>query len=125
MKVTTIGIVCGILAAMFIGNVRAQEHQHPPQDRAIHEKFYSWMMPDNRQISCCHNEDCSPAESKYENGQWLARKVGDDGGFTPIPPRKIEHDRDSPDGRSHICGRRYGFNGNEFSVFCFIPGSGS
>jgi hypothetical protein len=126
MKITTLGFVFGILAALFIGSVRAQEHHgHAPQDMAIHEKFYStWMMPDNRGVSCCHNEDCSPAESRFENGHWLARKVGDDGDWTAVPDGKVERDRDTPDGRSHICGRRYQWSGNEFSVFCFIPGAG-
>lgn len=122
MKIPTLGIILGILAALFIGNVKAQEHHHLAQDQAIHERFYStWMMPDNRNVSCCHNEDCAPAESRFENGQWLARKVGDDGDFTPIPREKIERDRDSPDGRSHLCGRRWG---NGLSVFCFVPGMG-
>jgi hypothetical protein len=105
-----------------IGAAVAQEHHHPQQDQEIHEKFYStWMMPDNRNVSCCHNEDCAPAESKYEDGQWLARKVGDTGNFTPIPPQKIERDRDTPDGRSHLCSRS-AWPG--MSIFCFIPGAG-
>jgi hypothetical protein len=126
MKTATPGTVFGILGALFIGRVKAQEHHgHPPLDQEMHVKFYqNWMMPDNRSISCCHDEDCAPAESKFENGRWLTRKVGDDGDFTPVPPGKIERDRDTPDGRSHICGRRYGFNGGEFTVFCFIPGAG-
>lgn len=102
-----------------------QEHHHPPADEAIHQKFYkNWMMPDNRGVSCCHDEDCSPAESRFENGQWIARKVGDEGDFTPVPLGKIEYDRDTPDGRSHICGRRLPFLGNKLSVFCFIVGAG-
>lgn len=116
-------VICG---CFWLTRAKAQDHHsHPPQDMAIHEKFYStWMMPNNRSVSCCHNEDCSPAESKFENGQWLARKVGDDGEFTPIPPERIERDRDSPDGRSHLCGRRYGFNSGGMTVFCFAPGIG-
>lgn len=99
-----------------------QEHRHPAQDMPMHEKFYStWTMPDNRSISCCHNEDCAPAESRIENGHWVARKVGDTGGFTSIPANKVENDRDSPDGRSHLCGRR---TGGELSVFCFLPAAG-
>lgn len=128
-KITVTGIVLGILAALFIGNVRAEEprHGHPPQEMAIHQKFYStWMMPQNRAVSCCHDEDCSPAESKFENGQWLARKVSEpDAEFTPVPPERVEQERDSPDGRSHLCGRRYGFSGgNNLTVFCFAPGVG-
>lgn len=40
MKIAALGILFGPLAALFIGSVRAQEHRHPPQDAAIHEKFY-------------------------------------------------------------------------------------
>lgn len=116
----------GLLAVLFITAANAQEHHgHPPQDMAIHEKFYStWMMPSNRNVSCCHNEDCSPAESKLENGHWVARKVGEEGEFTEIPPDRVEQERDSPDGRSHLCGRRYGFTQGGLTVFCFVPGSG-
>lgn len=122
MKIT----VAVILALALLPNAALAQH-HPPQDQAIHEKFYNtWTMPDNRSISCCHDEDCSPAETKREGDHWMARKVGDTGNFSPIPLRKEEHERDSPDGRSHVCGRRYGFDGSgsELTVFCFIAGAG-
>lgn len=108
---------------LYVNQAWPQEHRHPPQDHAIHYQFYnSWMMPSNRAISCCHEEDCAPAESKFENGHWLARKVSEsDGPFTPIPDERIERDRDTPDGRSHICGRHFG---EGLTVFCFIPGAG-
>jgi hypothetical protein len=100
----------------------AQDHHHPPQDEAIHQRFYkTWMMPDARHVSCCHDQDCAPAETQFRDGQWFARKVGETGDFTPVPDRKIERDRDSPDGRSHLCGRPFG---SDFSVFCFIAGAG-
>jgi hypothetical protein len=59
-----------ILATFWIGlNCSAAFAQHPAEHQAIHEKFYStWMMPDAPYVSCCHNEDCSPAESKVETG---------------------------------------------------------
>ena len=61
----------------------------------------------------------------FENGHWMARKVSDsDKEFTPIPGPKVEHERDSPDGRSHLCGRRYGFTEGGLTVFCFVPGAG-
>jgi len=117
------------VAAMFlvVAFVWAQEpHQHRPQDLELHHKFYkTWMMPDNRAISCCHDDDCQPAEARQlPNGQWEARQEGDTGSFTPIPPRKVEYDRDSPDGRNHLCGRRLGVS-SEFYVYCFIAGSAS
>lgn len=102
--------------------VRAQHVGHPPEHMALHDKFYkTWMMPDHPGISCCHDEDCKPAEAHMRNGQWYARQEGDTGDFTPIPPQKVEQNRDTPDGRNHLCGRRYS---SQFSVFCFIAGSG-
>jgi len=54
-----------------------------------------------------------------ENGNWIARKVGE-GDWAYVPPWKIEYDRDSPDGRSHLCGRHFIRNGiDELTVFCF------
>ena len=112
-----------------VSSAIAQEQHHPTQDRTIHERFYStWMMPDNRNIPCCHNVDCSPAETRFENGHWIARKVGDDGDWIAVPPHKVEHDRESPDGRSHLCSaliRRDDRVDDWLEVFCFIPGSGS
>lgn len=115
-----------ILLCLVACPVLAQDHSgHRKQDMPNHLKFYnSWMQPDNRSVSCCHDKDCRSAEAHMKNGQWYARQDGDDGDFTPIPPQKVEQERDSPDGRSHLCGQRYGFNGNQFSVFCFLPAAG-
>lgn len=86
-------------------------------------QFYkSWMMPDNRKVSCCHDQDCKPAEAKFENGRWIARHAGEGGAFTPVPQSKIEQERDSPDGRNHLCARRDGFGG--ITIFCFLPAPG-
>jgi hypothetical protein len=118
-------LISGILI-LAVGPAIAQEGHHPLRDQAIHERFYStWMMPDNRSVSCCHNQDCSPAEARLENGNWIARKVGEDD-WAAIPPEKIEYDRDSPDGRSHLCGRRFTHEnyGKRLTIFCFIPGAG-
>ena len=117
-------LISGILI-LAVGPAIAQEGHHPPRDQAIHERFYStWMMPQNRNVSCCNNHDCSPAEAKLENGDWIARKVGEDD-WAYVPPAKIDYDRDSPDGRSHLCGRHFFRNGiDELTVFCFIPGTG-
>ena len=99
----------------------AQEHRHPPEHQDLHEKFYSnWMMPDNRNVSCCHGEDCKPAQSRRLNGKWQSRHSDADE-WTDIPEYKIETERDSPDGRSHLCGRKGWFG---MSVFCFLPAAG-
>lgn len=122
-------ILACILALMFLmtallSRAYAQDHSgHRPQDMEAHRKFYNtWNMPDNRSISCCHDQDCRPAEARQINGQWFARQDGDDGDFTPIPPNKVETERDTPDGRNHLCGRRSG--PHNFTTFCFIAGAG-
>lgn len=122
----TVAVVCmGIFWTLLMW-IKPALAQHAPEHMALHDKFYNtWMMPDNRAVSCCHGEDCQPAEAYQKNGQWFARQEKDAGDFTPIPSGKVEQDRDAPDGRSHLCGRRYGFNSGGFTVFCFIAGSGS
>ncbi len=128
-------VVIGAFVALFlvvvalvffsVSKALAQEHHHRPQDANLHDQFYkTWMMPENRSISCCHDQDCQPAQAYEKDGSWYAKQDGDDKGFTKIPPQKIEQERDSPDGRSHLCGRRYFFSG-EFTVFCFLPAGGT
>jgi hypothetical protein len=111
--------------ALAIHPVRAQEQHGHTHDGAVGKFYQTWMMPDNRAISCCHKEDCSPAESKFENGHWMARKVGTKGEFSPVPEHKIERERDSPDGRSHLCGKSYSGFASGFQVYCFAPGNGA
>lgn len=121
LAAVSFALLCGLMFVPALG----QDH-HRPQDMDIHERFYStWMMPDNRSISCCSKHDCEPAEAYQKDGQWFARKESDTGNFTPVPRTKVETERDSPDGRNHLCGRS-GSNGGELSaVYCFIAGSGS
>ena len=100
--------------------------QHPAHDQEIHQRFYStWKWPDNRMLPCCDNKDCSPAESKFENGHWMARKLGDDH-WIKIPPEAVEYELISPDGRSHLCSEFYmvRLQGLVDKVYCFIPGVG-
>lgn len=115
-------MLCGLLVGTAFG-------QHKPEHMALHTQFYNtWQMPDNRGVSCCHDEDCEPAEAYQKDGAWYARKISEiptHPEYVRVPPQKVEQDRDSPDGRNHICGRRYGFNNMELSVFCFLPAGGS
>lgn len=117
-------VLCSLI--FFPAFAQEEHHGHPAKDMPIHERFYSnWMMPDNRGVSCCHKEDCAPAEAFRKDGKWFARKEGTGGAYSEIPPQKVETERDSPDGRSHLCERRYGLSAGVPTVFCFIPGSGS
>jgi len=95
-----------------------------PQDQALHEKFYStWYMPDNPARSCCNNADCYPTEVKVAGGNVYARRR-EDGKYILIPPQKIEHNRDNPDGRNHLCAPPPTSYHPPDTVFCFSLGGG-
>ena len=105
--------------------VRAQDagpRHHPPQDRLLHEKFYStWHMPDNPAVSCCNDADCYPTEIKYVDGHLYAKRR-EDGKFIAIPPQKVERNRDNPDGRNHLCAPPPNSFHSSDTVFCFALG---
>jgi len=121
-------VVASLLTACVI-NAFGQEHNHPPEDAAIHDKFYStWIRPDQPQLgSCCSNKDCYPTEFKRVGKQWHAKRR-EDGAWIAVPPEKFEHNRvdgtprDSPDGRNHVCMQPPG----EYDfVFCAALGGGT
>jgi hypothetical protein len=101
-------LLCSCLCCLSAMPAQAQEaghgqaalHHHPPQDQLLHEKFYStWHMPDNPSVSCCNETDCSPTEVKYVDGELYAKRR-EDGTYIPVPPQKVERNRDNPDGRT-------------------------
>lgn len=123
------GIALGALVLLAVilsaWSAHAQEHQHPPQDVPLHEKFYSgWMMPDEPWRSCCSKRDCYPTESRWQNGHWWALRR-EDSKWLQVPDAKVEIMRDSPDGRSHVCAPPPSDYHTTISVFCFKPGAGT
>jgi hypothetical protein len=99
----------------------AVHRRHPPQDQALHEKFYStWHMPDNPSVSCCNSADCYPTDIKYIDDQIYARRR-EDGRYILIPPQKVERNRDNPDGRNHLCAPPPTLSPLD-SVYCFALG---
>jgi len=109
------------------GHGQAALHHHPPQDHLLHEKVYStWHMPDNPSVSCCNEADCYPTEVKYVDGELYAKRR-EDGKYIPVPPQKVERNRDNPDGRNHLCHMRFVLvNGRtpcqqSFCVLCCEP----
>ena len=122
-SIAAIATAAIILAHVF-SRALAQEHRHPPHDEAIHERFYStWFMPDNPARSCCNKADCYPTEIKIEGNNIFARRR-EDGKWLFIPSRKVERNRDSPDGRNHLCAPPPGAMYLPDTVFCFALGSG-
>jgi hypothetical protein len=120
-KILLTGVVAGILAALFIGNVKAEDHGGHTHAGAVGKFYQNWMRPDNRNISCCHDKDCAPAQSKMINGKWQARN-SDSEPWVEVPESRVERERDSPDGRSHLC--KAGTIGSVL-VYCFLPANGS
>jgi hypothetical protein len=62
--------------AFLVSTAAAQHRHHPPEDEALHEKFYStWYMPDNPSRSCCNKVDCYLTEIKYAGSAIYARRA--------------------------------------------------
>lgn len=102
----------------------AQQHNHPPADAPLHERFYStWFMPDQPTKSCCNKSDCYPTEVTFRNGAIFAKRR-EDGRWLKIPANKIERNRDNPDGRNHLCAPMPSAAYPDDTVFCFALGTG-
>jgi hypothetical protein len=99
----------------------AAHRHHPPQDQAVHERFYStWHMPDHPALSCCNNADCYPTEIQFVDGKIYARRR-EDGKYVLIPAEKVERNRDNPDGRNHLCAPPPSHSPTD-TVYCFALG---
>lgn len=83
--------------------------------------FYrTWVAPDNPNLKCCGEYDCYPTRIIQQNGKWVfmnreTRK------WQEIPDQKMEWNRDTPDGQSHVCHPKFDTN----TVWCAIVGTGS
>ncbi len=122
---TLAGLIALAVLFAFVAVAFGDEHGHPPQDEAMHDKFYSsWFIPPNRSRSCCNKQDCYPTEIKRIGGQWHALRR-EDGEWIPFSADLLEENqgdsRDSPDGRSHVCMQAPGYYDY---VFCAVRGSG-
>ena len=119
-------LCCGLVMSVLAQD--GQDHtarHHPPQDQLLHEKFYAtWHMPDHPYASCCDDADCYPTEIKYVDGNIYAKRR-EDGKYIPIPPEKVERNRDNPDGRNHLCAPPPNAFHPSDTVFCFALGGAS
>jgi len=80
-------------------------------------------MPDEPTKSCCNMADCYPTTVQYHDGQWWAMRR-EDQKYIPIPWKKVEINRDNPDGRSHLCAPPPSSSHAPNTVFCFALGGG-
>lgn len=115
----------GLIAATLLcvpAQAMAEEdiHHHEGQSAEV-DRFYStWMKPENRNVSCCNKLDCYATEVKNVGGTWFARQR-ETGKFVAVPANKIEQERDSPDGRNHVCMSQF----DPPMVHCLKIGGGS
>lgn len=92
-----------VAVLLLTGSAAFAQQQHPPQDLALHERYYlGWMRPDMPHMSCCSGHDCYPTQARWRDGRWEARRR-EDGVWLAVPEEKIERHRDNPDGRAHLC----------------------
>jgi hypothetical protein len=108
-----------IIMLLLTGAAMAQEHHHPGATiQGATGLFYeTWMRPDAPNSSCCNRADCDVAvDVQVVGGQLRARKRSG-GPLIYVPREKIEQNRDSPDGQSHLCAIGA-------TPLCFIAGAG-
>lgn len=102
-------------------------HQHEGQSEIINQFYSTWMKPDQPSSSCCNKIDCYATAVRFVGGNIYARRR-EDGEWLRIPPEKVEHNRDSPDGRNHLCAPSPQIISNSHGayqpgeVFCFKIG---
>lgn len=134
MKIPALGILLGILAALFIGNVRAHDKGQFDHDTdpSIREWYQTLMQPDNPTMSCCGVADvywcdkinvragktfCTITDDRDDAP--LKRPHVDVGTEIEIPNHKLKWDRGNPTGH-HIV-----FLSPTLFVFCFVQTSGA
>lgn len=112
------GVAVLIGLALLATAARVSAHDHSKMG-AAGDFYATWKMPDAPWVSCCNMQDCAPAlkATQDPSGQWHAQRESD-GKWFVIPAEKVEQERDSPDGRSHLCVL------ND-RVLCFLPAGGA
>lgn len=134
MKVTTIGIIFGILAAFIIGNVKVPARdlgQWQNSDPTIKEWYQTLMQPDVPSASCCGEADAYWCDDYYARAGKAYCKITDDrpdqernrphreiGTEFEIPQNKLKYDRSNPTGHGIIFLSRGDY------VYCFVAPGG-
>jgi hypothetical protein len=129
MKVATLGLLFGVLAALFLSNLRASAHDHSHPE--LDEWYSSLMQPDVPTASCCGIADAYWCDDYYARAGKAYCKITDDRDDLPlgrphvdlgteieIPPHKLKWDRSNPTGHGVVFLSRAGY------VFCYVQPGG-
>ncbi len=129
--IATIGCGAVILLFLSLSSANADPNSHSHEHQAAHSKYHRHylgiMRPDKPTQSCCNNQDCQPADTRYdaETKRWTANKYGR---WVDIPPEKIVPSDKVPDelgAEAHLCAPPYSWNAyHKDEVFCLILPSG-
>lgn len=126
LRLKVVARMAALALVVAAGGAKAQGHMHGHEvmPDAVGRFYESWRRPDSPTISCCNLMDCYPTEAKFESGRWSAKRR-EDGAWLTVPASKIEQNRDSPDGRNHLCAPPPSrASAYENGVICFIAGAG-
>jgi hypothetical protein len=127
MKVTSLGFMFGLLAALFCGIVKAHDHEHPELD----EWYASLMQPDVPTASCCGRADAYWCDDYFARDGKAYCRITDDRDDKPlgrphvdvgteieIPTHKLKFDRSNPTGHAVV------FLSRQLYVYCFVQAGG-
>lgn len=113
MKAAALGIALGLLAALFLGSVKARAHD--PEHHEFSEWYQELMQPDVPSASCCGAADAYFADEIHvRDGKTYAtitddrddaprgRKHVANGTVIEIPNNKLKWDRANPTGHGVV-----------------------
>jgi hypothetical protein len=130
---TALGVILGVLAALFVGGVKARDlGQWENGDPAVKEWYQSLMQPDNPSASCCGEADAYWCDGLHVRDGKTFCTITDDRPNEPlrrtpvalgteilIPDHKLKYDRGNPTGHAIV------FLSSGGLVYCFVNGSGA
>jgi hypothetical protein len=133
MKVPALGVICGLLAALFIGNVRAHDSgQWEASDPEIRQWYRGLMRPDVPTSPCCGVADAYWADEFHVRDGKTFVTITDDrpdgplgrphipnGTVFEVPNEKLKFDRGNPTGHGVLFVSRDGF------VWCYVQPGGA
>ena len=138
IRAVSLGLILGLMAALFLGNIRARAHdegQWSTTDQVISQWYKHLMQPDNPTASCCGEADaywCDILRNERIDGKVktfciitddrpdepFKRPHIDVGTEIEVPDHKLKWDRGNPTGHAIVFVSRMGY------VFCYVQGTG-